>query len=169
MKKFLLTTLTTSILSFASVQAGIVYFGPQISYSVQTPVRAVIIDANGNTIEKTYTYDPAMGGIDLDLIGGPQASIYFPDTNVRYLWYDGRWVDADGCYYERGRRYYVTNPGWNIQWTNYWSSYPHDHWHHYWERGHNTVVNINVHDDHGHWHEGHDDHGHWHEGHEHRR
>src|SRR5690242_19972965 len=125
-RKFILMTAMASCMLMGQLSAGIVYFGPSVTFTARQPVRAVIVDADGNTIEKTCYYNPEIGGIDIG--DANYTSIYFPDTNVRYLYADGFWVGEDGYYWNRGRRYYYSNPGW------------HDRWHGYWN------VNVNVHD-----------------------
>jgi len=125
--KWILLAAFAVFTGYGHLNAGIIYFGPSVTFTAQQPVRAVIVDADGNAIEKTYTYDPSVGGVDLGIPGGPATSIYFPDTNVRYLWSNGCWVGEDGYYWNHGNRVYIQNPEWRTHWNGYWTT--HSHWH----------------------------------------
>lgn len=122
-KKWMLFTACASLFSLGMLQAEVICFGPSITFTAQQPVRAIIVDGDGNTIEKTYVYNPDLGGIDIGVYSTPYASIYFPDSNVRYLYAGGFWVGEDGYYWNHGRRYYYDHPGWGAHWNGYWSNH----------------------------------------------
>jgi hypothetical protein len=142
-KKWILLAAFASCFLIGHLKAGVVYFGPSVSFTAQQPVRAVFVDAYGNTVEKTCYFNPELGGVDIG--DASYTSVYFPDNNVRYMYANGFWIGEDGYYWNGGRRYYYDHPGWR------------DHWHGYW--GGHTNVYINEHNN---WHDG----GHWHGGHE---
>lgn len=127
--------------------AAVIYLGENVTVPTEQPINAIIVDGNGNTVEKVFYYNPSLGGVD---IGGSWdaecTSIVLPDYNVRYLWAGGYWLDEGGYYWLGGRRYFYNYPGWGVHWSGYWSNHWHDSWHdHYYHH-------------YDHWH----DHGHWH-------
>ena len=101
--------------------------GPGVVFTNQQPVQVIIIDSNGNTLDKTIYYNPEIEGLDLDASwAGPNASIYIPSLGTGYLWYNGFWVNQDGYYWDHGRRVYVTDvPQWRTHWTGYWHNHTH--------------------------------------------
>lgn len=134
--KCILMGALASLLLCGSVNAAYVYFGPNVTFTAHQPVRAVLVDANGNTVERTCYYNPEAGGIDIG--DTTYSSVYFPDNNARYLNSGGFWVDENGYYWHGGRRYFY-GPGWNDHWHGYWHGGWHDGWHGgggYWHGGH---------------------------------
>jgi hypothetical protein len=150
-QKWFYRSALAAILGFGSLQAGIVYFAPNVTFTAQQPVNAIIIDGDGNTVEKTFVYDPAVSGIDVGIQGAPMTSIYFPDSNTRYIWYNGYWVGEDGYYWDRGHRGYVNMPTWNVYWGGYWNNHWHDSWHRHWNE-HRADVSWRYRGN-EHWHE----------------
>lgn len=141
-----------AICFFSYVEAAVVALGgPGITLTARQPIQAVIIDPNGNNLQQTVYYDPAIGGVDLNTTwAGPNASVYFPTFQTGYIWYNGNWVDHAGYYWKGGRRVYVGHPNWGSHWTGYW----HNRWHGGGRHAH-PEVSVHVH-------EGYHDHGHHH-------
>lgn len=129
--------------------------GPGISLTYRQPVQTVVVDTNGNTLQQTVYYDPAIGGVNLDTSwAGPNASVYFPAYQTGYVWYNGFWVDHAGYYWDGGRRVYLNHPHWGDHWSGYW----HNHWHEGWHGGWHAhpEVSMHVHESfHDHWHHHH--------------
>ncbi|WP_068471221.1 hypothetical protein [Candidatus Protochlamydia phocaeensis] len=150
-----LAAFAASMLFLSDMQAGVVVFGPQVTIAYRQPVQAIIVDGSGNTYEKVFYYDPAIGGVDLGpSYAAADTSIYFPNYNVRYIWYNGYWVNEEGCYWDGGRCVYIDHPHWRVYWTGYWNNHWHESWHRHWVVHHEDVA-WQYHG-HEHWHE------HWH-------
>jgi len=102
--------------------------GPTITLTNRQPMQAVFVDSNGNSYQRTFYYDPALGGINLELENlGANTTVYFPELGTGYIWYNGYWVDQSGYYWNGSNRVYINNPQWNTYWTNHWHG--HDGWH----------------------------------------
>lgn len=130
MKKYLpLLSFILAVLNLSHLQSTIIKINnPSIILNDVRPIHVIIIDQNRNSYEETVYYDPALGGIDVDTaLVGPNASIYIPDLDLGYIWYNGFWVDQDGYYWNGERRVYIENPSWKRHWEAYWNTYPMDH------------------------------------------
>ena len=86
------------------------------------PIQVIVIDANGRIFERTVTYNPSLGGIDIDTSwAGPNASIFIPALGIGYVWYNGYWVDQEGYYWNGSQRVTVPHiPQWREHWNHYW-------------------------------------------------
>jgi hypothetical protein len=136
----------------AQGEAAVVLLGrPGIVMNPQ-PVQAIIVDSNGNTIQQTVYYDPAIGGVNLETSwAAPNASVYFPAFDTGYVWYNGYWVDHTGYYWDGGRRVYIGHPNWGNFWVGYWHG--RNHWHGGWHD--HPHLSYHVHEtvyEHGHHH-----------------
>jgi hypothetical protein len=122
----------------ASSEAAVIPIRPPgIVVTYRQPLQAIIQDSYGNTFQQIVYYDPYIGGIDINLSwAGPNASIYFPELGIGYIWYNGYWVDEGGYYWDRGNQVYIGYPYWNVYWTDYWGRHWDDkrygRWHDRW-------------------------------------
>lgn len=138
---WIILLIVTLVIGFSAEVEAVIFRLNQQGIALQhgQPVRAVIIDQYGTPDERVAYYNPAYEGIDLDLSwAGPNASIYFPDLNQSYLWYNGFWIDKEGYYWSNGHRVFINDPNWQRYWSGYWKKYPHENWHwhdqnHRWE------------------------------------
>ena len=151
-KRFFILFTALAIMGTAvqSEAAVVTIGGPGIVLANRQPVQAVIVGPNGNSIQQTVYFDPALGGVNLDTSwAGPNASVYFPAYQTSYIWYNGFWVDQAGAYWDGGKRVYITHPHWHDYWGGYW----HNHWHEGWRSGWHphAEVSVNFHG-HGHHH-----------------
>jgi hypothetical protein len=99
------------------------------------PLLAIITDSNGNVYRQMVYYDPATAEIDIDLNLAPNTSIFIPALNVRYILYNGFWVDQTGYYWNGTQRVFVNDPNWNVYWTRYWDTHKFDRGQN-WRKGH---------------------------------
>ncbi len=135
----LAAALSTGYINQASA-AIIKIDSPVTMTDTRQPMLAIITDSDGYVYRQIVYFDPATSQIDLDLsTAGPNASIYIPALNVRYVLFNGYWVDESGYYWDGSQRTYVNNPNWNEYWTSYWHTHKadsgrqfrkdHRHWH----------------------------------------
>lgn len=137
MKKLSCLILLSSALSLgltADAEAIVINLGgSEAAFTDQQAIQVVIVDGNGNAVERTVNYNPSLGGIDIDASwAGPNASIYVPNLNQSYLFYNGYWIDQNGYYWNNGQRQSLNDPQWNTHWSHYWEAHPRDHWN--WDR-----------------------------------
>lgn len=141
-KSWLLLFAALTMGEMAYIEAAVIPL-PGLSIAPQTPLQAIIVDSYNNTYQQIVYYDPSIAGVDLNLNwAGPNASIYFPELGLGYLWYNGYWVDETGYYWDQGRRVYIGYPAWNNYWTTYWRGHWndekygrwHDHWGNRWHK-----------------------------------
>jgi len=133
-----IASLLLSMLALSALANGaVVYLKPDVAIPADKPVRAIIVDANGNTYEKEYQYNPAITGVDIgDTLDVESNSIFFPDYDVRYLWSNGHWLDENGYYWTGGHRYYYDHPNWHEHWNTYWNNHWSNSWHSHWKHHH---------------------------------
>jgi hypothetical protein len=132
MNYFSVMLIIGSCLIFSGIaKAGpLILNSPNIVFTNQQPIEAIIVDANGNPTTQTIYYNGTIGGFDIPSTKlGPNASIYFPSLQTGYIWHNGFWVDEGGSYFLNGQRHYVTNPEWHTHWSTYWGGYSHYHPH----------------------------------------
>jgi hypothetical protein len=154
-QKSLLVLLTSSLAIgwMAQGEAAVIRVGGHgVTFTTARPVTVVIVNSNGNSFEQQANYDPAVGGINIDTSwAGPGASIFIPDLNTGYVWYNGYWVDREGYYWNGKERVYLSDPQWKEHWRHYW----HEHRPHGWHRWGGNWHNHHNEDWHGHgdgWH-----------------
>ncbi|MES2122982.1 MAG: hypothetical protein V4492_09480 [Chlamydiota bacterium] len=114
--------------------------GADQEFSSPTPIETIVVDKNGNMIEKQYTYDPNQGGVVINNnneVGGDNASLFFPMFMMGFMWSEGFWVGHNGSYWNGNRYTYVNNKNWNNHWNNYWHNNWNQKWNNHWNQHHN--------------------------------
>jgi hypothetical protein len=104
------------------------------AYSSPTPLKAIVVDKQGNMTETEYTYDPEAGGVVInneENIYGDGSSLFFPALEVGFLWAGGYWVDHEGYYWNGNHYANEKNPAWHDQWDHYWNRDWNNKWNNY--------------------------------------
>src|SRR5262245_52905375 len=104
MRKHLLYLITVMLCSLAlDLSAAVVQIVDNGRVIVPTgPVQAIVTTSDGTITEKTFTYDPQLGGVNVN-VSEPVESIFFPDYGTRYIYWNGFWVNDTGYYWYGNR------------------------------------------------------------------
>lgn len=107
---------------FGSGEAAIVNLqeGPGLGDSQAIPV--VVFYTNGTTAQRQAYYNPAVGGLEIDTAGNV-AAVYLPTFGIRYILWNGYWVNQQGYYWNNGVSTPITIADWNGYWDSYWRPY----------------------------------------------
>lgn len=114
--------------------------GGDQEFTQPTPIETIVVDKNGNVIEKQYTYDPNQGGVVInnnEEIGGDDASLFFPMFEMGFIWASGYWVGHDGNYWNGHEYVNINNNHWDDHWNNYWHNNWNNKWNNHWNKNHN--------------------------------
>jgi hypothetical protein len=118
-----------------------------------TQLDAIVLDKNGQMTEQKATLNGS--SVSVNVAGGENASVFFPDLGERYVWNGGHWVNKAGYYYVNNEPVYAGIEGWDGSWDNYWNHHWNDHWNRYYN-GHHGDGNWRWHNNNNwnhHWHD----------------
>lgn len=100
-------------------EATVVTLGQGQSITANQSIPVVLVYNDGTTTQQQVYYDSSLNGVNVSTSANV-VSLYFPTLGVRYLLWNGNWVNEQGAYWYNGNPAYVTDPNWGNYWNDYW-------------------------------------------------